>query len=260
MSLRELPASIDVLIVATSARGRLRILEEILESRRIGKVILEKVAFTSREEFDRALGLCAETGTEAFVNCPRRLWPFYKQLKKFISSRDGSFALHYAWQRLGLACNGVHFIDLLQYLSGSPAISLRNAELLDVMPSKRTGYLEVSGSLEVHASSGHSIHLQADSDAPREMEARLASDDEHFILDELKGRLVSPEGTEVLAVGAPPFQSALTGKVVDALLQGHELALPHLEESCQAHQALFDALTPKFLAVGIDLSCGMPIT
>lgn len=259
-SASELPASIDVLIVATSAHGRLRILEEILPSRRIGKLILEKVAFTSRTEFERALRLCAEAGTEAFVNCPRRLWPLYKQLRQFLTSRGGSFALHYAWQQLGLACNGVHFIDLLQYLTGSPTVSPRHADLHDVVPSKRPGYFEVMGSLEVGTTGCNSLHLQADNDAPREMEARLVSNGEQFILDELRGRLVSPDGTEILAAGAPPFQSALTGTVVDALLQGHELALPRLEESRQAHEALFDSLTPKFRAVGIDLSFGLPIT
>jgi predicted dehydrogenase len=259
-SLRELPASIDVLIVATSARGRLRILNEVLRSRRIGKVILEKVAFTSREEFAYALRICAKAGTEAFVNCPRRLWPLYQELKQFVAARGGSFALHYAWQQLGLACNGVHFIDLLQYLSASRAISPLHADLRDVVPSKRPGYLEVTGSLEFGAPSGHSVNLRAGGDAPHQMQARLASDGEHFLLDELLGRLVSPDGTEILAVGPPPFQSALTGKVVDALLQGHELALPCLEESYQAHQALFNALIPRFKASGIDLSHGLPIT
>jgi predicted dehydrogenase len=256
----ELPELIDIMIVATSARGRLRILKEVLRSRRIGKVILEKVAFTSREEFDCALRLCAETGTEAFVNCPRRLWPLYQQLKELLASHSGSFALHYAWQRLGLACNGVHFIDLLQYLSDSPKVSLRHKDFQEIVPSKRPGYLEVMGSLEVDTPGGHFIRLQADNGAPDEMEARLISDGEHFMLDELRGRLVSPDGTEVLAAGTPPFQSALTGKVVDALLLGHELALPRLEESCQAHQALFDALIPRFKAAGIDLNPGLPIT
>jgi hypothetical protein len=88
----------------------------------------------------------------------------------------------------------------------------------------------------------------------------LHLDGERFALDELHGRLISPDGSELLTAGPPPFQSALTGKVVDALLQGRDVTLPHLEESCLAHQALFDALIPRFRAAGIDISSGLPIT
>jgi len=110
-SLDAAPAVADVCIVATPAGPRPQIVERIARERRARFLILEKFLFQARADYGAAERALAEAGIPAWVNCPRPMWPSYRQARAEIAG-DGPVALHVvAGRAAALATNAIHFLD-----------------------------------------------------------------------------------------------------------------------------------------------------
>lgn len=257
-----LPDTCDVAIVATPARGRLPLLSRLLGVTRPRHVVLEKVVFQNLSDFDAAADLCATVGAAVSVNCPRRMWPLYRNLKSSSLTTDGSLHLTMSWRNLGLACNGVHLIDALQFLAGTSEVFLGEARLHDIFPSKRDGYYEVYGTVNFLAANGARLTIAVEPDGPEQPSSTLIVNGRIHKFSELTGNLLaaSPSSNSLIEAGRAPYQSELTGDLVAAILDGKSSPLATLPDSQAAHAAMFAALEPHFRSSGIDLTNGLPIT
>ena len=242
-------------VVATSATGRLTVLRAVLPRVTGPRLIIEKVAFTSIAELQAARALLAEAGKAALVNCARRMWPMYAALREHLAG--GRIAISVRGRGIGLGSNGVHFIDLLQHLSREAALSVTRWEGGEVVPSKRQGYWEAFGRLEVTTVGGSSLVLSVMPDDPERIAIRITSATHSFAADEAAGEIAGLDGW---APARPPYQSELTGAAVAALLDGTAPSLPTLDESAASHAALLGVLGPHLAAAGVDVSAGVPIT
>ena len=75
------------------------------------------------------------------------MYPFYKNLREVLSE---SSHIHMSVQGgdWGLACNGLHYIDIFLHLINSNNIDLNTSNLDNqILESKRKGFIEVSGSI-----------------------------------------------------------------------------------------------------------------
>lgn len=77
-SIDELSDEIDTVIIATNSNVRFKVLKELLEKKSIKNLVIEKVLFQNLEEYDQAEELILKHGVKAWVNHPRRMYPFYK--------------------------------------------------------------------------------------------------------------------------------------------------------------------------------------
>ena len=116
-SLEGLPATLDICILATLASRRLDLVQKILAHSKCRYMILEKVAFQSPADFVAAEELFAEHGVDVWVNCPRRLWPVFKELKKSLAGSE-RIECHFSRSHFAMTCNAVHLIDVFQFLTG----------------------------------------------------------------------------------------------------------------------------------------------
>ena len=142
----------------------------------------------------------------------------------------------------GLACNSVHFIDLVAWWTGESLVSV-DCEDLDHNwhESKRTGYYEVNGSLKATFSGGSLLQLTS---------KKGASDKEHlrvelnngviWEIDESSGVASSSDGQRI--GGRLEFQSQLSGRLVDNILQDNKCVLPSWDESSQMHSIFLNAM------------------
>ncbi|MDK9696765.1 MAG: hypothetical protein OEL76_10255 [Siculibacillus sp.] len=248
----------EVLILATPSRGRLDQMNLLLPRLRPKAAVLEKVVFTRRGDFEAATALAAESGTEIRVNCPCRMWPVYRDLAGRLAGVDGPIRLSIADPDLGLACNGVHNVDVFQFLVGDRAIRAVEVDLGDVFESKRPGYFEVHGRFEIVTERGDRLSLAVRGDDAPGRRIRLETPIGVTDVDQFAG--THALGGEPVAFGRPPYQSELTGTVVADLLDHGRCGLPSLATSALAHGIFIDALTPHFEAAGIDCRDGLPIT
>ena len=80
-SIDALPAFLDLTVIATNSDVRLEVIKNLLSSRDTQNMILEKVLFQNEADFDICDQLLRSSETQAWVNCPRRMWQDYISIK-----------------------------------------------------------------------------------------------------------------------------------------------------------------------------------
>ena len=111
-----------VTIIATTAGIRAIVTQKLLEKNKVKHIIFEKVLFQKVEEYHCVDMLLNRYKTRGWVNCPRRIYPTYQNLKELLFGEE-SVDMEVVGNGWGLACNSVHFIDLYAYLTSAPLLS-----------------------------------------------------------------------------------------------------------------------------------------
>lgn len=248
----------DLAIVASSAAGREALTMALLDhgARRL---LLEKVVFDQPGAFDRVGAALERTRSFAKVNCARRLWPVHQALAADVAAAGDPVRIRARGRALGLACNGVHFIDLLQMLTGETDVRFVEADLSSPWESKRPGFWECWGRAVFATPRGARLELVAGPDEPGAVELDFQLGSRRLRVEEAAG-LVHEAGLPARNFQRAPYQSELTAITAQNLLESGDSPLPDLSVSAKAHKALFDALAPTFAAAGLIREGGLPIT
>ena len=237
-SLAELPRQVDVAIVATPADVRPAIVAGISEKSMVNYWILEKVLARSVEALQQIRNSVG-TASQAWVNTPRRALPWHQAIKAaLVPGRPMEIRVDGGdW---GLACNSIHFLDMFAWLTGETLEDCRTDGLdPQWVASKRPGNMGVMGTLDARFSGGSSVQLTA---RPGDVVyAFKFTDGEHvWHMDEVAGMASRSDGLAI--PGRIPYQSEVTGGLVETLLETGSCALPTLDQSAQTHSVLLRAL------------------
>lgn len=260
--LTELPKVIDILIIATSSIPRCGIFKRVVGISSVKNVVFEKFLFPKLDEYDEVSVIIKEMNISAFVNCPGRMYPGYKELKKEIDKSKGGnvFISGSDW---GLSCNTIHFVDQVGFLFESYDDLHIDISLLDrkVKESRRNGYVEFTG--RILATLGDRINLVIDSFDEGKIPLRITiingantftiSESEGWILTEKNGVLVK-EDFEI------KFQSQLTDTIIAELLNGNGCELTAYENTKQWHKELLSAFIDLRLNIDSNNKSMCPIT
>lgn len=111
-----LPQDVDIAIVATTADVRASLVAKIGNYTNVKYWILEKVLTQKEEDIDLILSII-RTNSNAWVNIPRRTMPWYLEIKSRMGLKR-PLTLKIEGGTWGLACNSVHFLDLLAWWTG----------------------------------------------------------------------------------------------------------------------------------------------
>ena len=205
-------------------------------------LILEKVLFQSNSDFDICSQLLATTKTEAWVNCPRRMWKDYIDMKEMLyNQKDVSYTLNgINW---GLGCNSIHFLDHLSWLTNSKLISIDNSGLDDkLFKAKRSGFIEFSGTLNAVFQNGNTLSLASERGVGNpSFIIEITCKDFSFIIEESSSKYTFQNLSHKAMVSNKekkmtiPFQSQLTQLVAESLLSKGEQYLTPYEESTHQH-------------------------
>lgn len=223
---------IDIAIVATGANNRHIIIKKILDLATIRYWIIEKVLAQSSEYVDAIRELLNEA-KGAWVNTPRRLMKWWKEIKSMIAidqplqfSIDGGM-----W---GLACNSIHFLDLIEWITEEKLVSIDVNDLeKEWFESKRKGYYEVKGSITCYFSGGSLIRLSVNPELPG-TKFHIKEQFNCWEIDESSGIARRSDGLTIL--GTLNFQSELTSNVVQNILLKGICGLPTLNQSSELHK------------------------
>jgi len=246
--LSALPKHLDVAIIATNADIRPRIVERMLAANDIDFLILEKVVAQSPAAIDDISDALSRSGTKAWVNCTRRMWTFYRELK---ARFDRGRVLHVdvSGTDWGLGCNAIHFLDLVSWFNGSLGLTLSGARLdRTLVPAKRPGFKEFTGALTGDWDIGTSIQIASWRTAAAPFLLELRGEDIIAIVREDDGIAWIAERehewrwTEQRF--SQEFQSALTDRAVSQLLATGDCELTPFSESARLHAAMLSALFP----------------
>ena len=230
-SAAELPESVDLLVVACSAHQRMDALTAALERTTPAAVLLEKVLFTKDSDYDRAAGML--DGIPTWVNTTRDIWPGYVALRPTLT--DDPLHLTISGSDWGLGSNGIHFLALVEMLSGSPVtdITVEDAQARD---AKRDGYRELTATLRAALSDGSTATLVSSREDGHPVTLRLEQGGASYSIDEGKG-----------TINGEPFGTLYTSQLGFALtemLDDRSSGLPSLSDSSRLHRLYLDALRP----------------
>ena len=233
-----LPSEIDLAIISTTAKHRCVIVESIARRHLVKYWVLEKVLAQSTQELERMRDSLVSSDA-SWVNTPRRMMSWHQSLKAELTtskplqvSRSGS-----DW---GLACNSIHFIDLIAWWTDETVKSIDVSGLeKNWHRSKRLGFYEIFGSLAVEFSFGSTLLLNASADSI-ERGIDVLGNQKDWNIDEAKGHAISSRGQK--SYGKLELQSEMTECLVTQILTKGTCELPTYIVSMPMHMLLIDQL------------------
>ncbi|MBN2683932.1 MAG: Gfo/Idh/MocA family oxidoreductase [Pontiellaceae bacterium] len=259
-----LPDSLDVAIVATSARFRRAVVESLLSLSHVRHLVLEKVLFQSSTDCRKMRTFLESHSAKVWVNAPRRMWHLFDALK--LALRDHSithFSLSVAgW---GMACNAYHMLDLFSWLADAPVESLSTDYLdPDPVPARREGFYELTGMLVGRLSSGTRFTITDHPVGRLPFKLMIETDQCCFVVQEGKAEVtvLDGEAPEIASLSGirEQYQSQLSNLLIESLLDSGTCALPTYNEAAAIHEIMLDAFAPIFNRNGLGEGGVCPIT
>lgn len=262
-SYESLPDVLAVAIVATGADARADAVRRLAARSRVQYLILEKVLFQTADEYAEMQEFLPNIGAKAFVNCPRRLYRFYQDLRENMQG-ESIVRADVRGKTWGLACNGIHFIDLLAFLGRDKVVNMDPRQLqAGFLESKRKGFLEVEGTLRVSFQKGYELRLTSLEQGYSDLEIEIETDKSTWLIQESKGRaqrtaknggIVTEKPVEVL------YQSQLSKPLVESLVGADACGLTSYKESAAMHLQYITTLNAHFNQYRSEVSDRCPIT
>lgn len=257
-----LPDSIDIAIIATSSLVRGQVFKKLIAGTEVKYVIFEKFLFPSIGEYEEIGKILHDNSVRAYVNCPCRLYPGYKELKPGLTGEEKLhvFLKGSLW---GLTCNAIHYIDVIGYLMDSYENIICNGELLDqeIQNSKRTGYVEYTGQLFITMGNKADIVMESYSTGETGPVISIYTKNDLYMISEIEQKLIIYKNGQVEQKPFPIYyQSQLTASVVEEILDTGTCGLTSYENTVNWHKELLETFLAHYNKVKGTDAIVCPIT
>ncbi len=241
-SLETVPSNIDVVIVASGSKPRASIVKSILASKKVKYMVLEKFLFGKLSEYDEIGSLLKSKGVKTWVNCPYRMFEGYHQLRDMLDRNNAVIASFGKGGNWGLCCNSIHYIDIFMFLVREEDFIVDLSKLEQtVIDSKRPGYVELIGDLTIRTPKGNELTLQTSFEGEPEQIMHIKNG-HHIIMSDEINNCIKIDGNEI-PLGFT-YQSGLTGRLIDELINKGDCELSSLEISSHYHIQFLKAVLP----------------
>ena len=159
----------------------------------------------------------------------------------------------------GLACNAIHFIDLVSWIKDENLIHIDTTGLnTEWHPAKRKGFWEVFGSLKATFSRGSEVNLHSEKQGLPEYIYELEGSFGSCKIEEEKNSAILNEN--IIIPGKLPYQSELTSILLEDILDRKVCNLPTIHESVQMHEILIGALLSHWKQYSDLNTLNVPVT
>ena len=238
-----LPQQLDLVIVATGSKPRASIVKKLLECSKVKYLVLEKVLFPQISDYEEIENLLKKNQVLTWVNCPRRMFGMYQEIKKYID-HTAPIEMSYEGENWGLCCNAIHMIDLFMFFTGETQYTIDLSGLTDsIEESKREGYVEMTGTINIQTPHGNTLRLTSENGFKGNPGLVIKNQDHCILIDESTGMWSINGENRHYSI---PYQSQLTGIVIDEILKTGGCMLTPFELSSLYHQPIMEALLEKY--------------
>lgn len=258
----------EVAIIATNADVRYDLTNQLVDNFAISYIIFEKVVFQSEKQFESIIEKLDKKNIRSWVNCPRRSINYYQQLKKELKN-NGPIHLEVEGVDWGLACNSIHQIDLLAFLTEELDYSIIDNQILpEIFESKRLGFIEFYGSYSGISNSGNQYTLicnqKTNQDDKPAIKLKITSKTLTIKINESIGKAEFYKNGEIKPYKIDTFhmnfQSELTGHLVSQIISDGICSLTPLNDSYLLHKPFLNLFLNLFNRLkGIKME-KLPIT
>lgn len=260
-SIDELSEELDLVIIATSSAPRFAITNELIQKKNVRNILFEKVLFQKEDDFYEVKKLLKENNIRSWINCPRRIYDFYNTIKKELSKND-NIIFTVVGGEWGLGSNSIHMIDIIAYLTGQTNYTLLTKGLnKKIYPSKRSGYVEFCGILSGTTEKGDIFNFISQENSSTTPLLSIVTHNKKFIIDEVNGFMdtFNDNRWDIQKIQVP-YQSQLTGKVIENILSSKDPNLTTYDESMKLHLPFISSLLDFYNMITGDNSKNCPIT
>ena len=235
----------DLAIVAVSSDIRLKIFKELVKHTKIKYYVLEKFLFQKTLEYYEAKEIIKDNKLKVWVNCWRRSFNIYKQVKKNLKKNE-KINMTITGNEWGLACNSIHFIDLFCWMNNYKSIILKNDDLKnEIKDSKRKGFVEFYGTL-IGIKNENSIYMHCKESNKKSLVIELKTNNKRIEINELKGTLkITLRNKKKLIKFDSPRVSDLTYPIINDILNFKKCLLPTYNESAKLHLIILNSMIDK---------------
>lgn len=246
----ELPSEIDFAVIATGSSARKDLTLQLLDVCKVRFLLLEKFLFPKLSEYIEVQNKLDRLGTKIFVNCPRRMFDFYQDIKKAIEP-EKPIVMLVNGGNLTVGTHAIHFLDLFAYITGVYHFEHINLSMLnpEIYDSKRDGYIEFKGTIIVTSGKNTFIFQTYEGS---DMPLQVVINQGHIRYNVLEHESIVKESssknkwTENVFTIHKPWQSELTGILVKELSEKGKTELTEFNESAKIHKQLLVELL-KFM-------------
>ena len=249
-SINIIEKNLDLVIVSTSSKERLKIIRNLISKFKLKFLILEKIAFQSVYQFKQALSLLKKNNTKAWVNCPRRLYKSYQDLiKQYDFNRETIMMIDGGnWW---LSSNLIHFLDLFAYLFGDTKISLINNNLNQkIINSKRKGYMEFDGNIIFKNSKNYLLIVNAERISKKPLIILITNSNLRIHILQYSNIAIIESKKNNWKKTKIKFemeeQSNLTTRIVNQLIDKKKCDLTDINESYNIHKGMLNTYKDHF--------------
>ncbi len=230
----------DLTIVATSSRGRVALVLELLGSGH-RRFIIEKMVTQSKEQYAQLEANLVKYNAKAWVNTARRYFGAYRQIVNRLSA-DGPAWVSVTAGNMGLGCNAIHFIDLFQWFAQEQEVTLSGDYLYRKLFDNKRGkeLIEFAGTLMGRTPNGSVVNVTfLPYDNPTLVS--LSSQRGHVLIDETSETLTVLRQTADLGDLSyrNSFVSETTAAIITDILDHDTCDLPETHGSAVVHHELF---------------------
>jgi len=234
-SINKIDKKYDFLIHSTNSSNRLKSFQKILSKSKIKYCILEKVLSGNLFDLKKFISL-KKKFKKCWVNTFRHETTFWKRLKKNI--KFDNISLIEVKNTIGLACNAIHFIDLVASWKNILPISIEVKNFQKWYSSKRKDYFDFYGELEVIFPKNLRVLIRSfEKNGKQEM--NIYEKNKKWNVFELDGVAYSKNKK---IVGKFELQSEITKKLINKINKHQTCKLPELSFSVNCHNLLVKAL------------------
>ena len=238
-SFNDLPKIVDFALFAMTAKGRREMFDQLTAHCTVKNILFERVLFQKIGDYEHVAQKLKEFNINAWVNCARRQMDCYQDLKKELESAK-EIRVNISGGEWGLACNAIHEIDLIEFLSGSSETKIDKLNLLpEIADSKRRGFKEVYGTIDGHSGRccHFSINCMKDTKVPDVL--TISTDIGQYVIFEGKQKLfymsIYNNYDLIEKDFVMPYQSQMTQLVMEDILLTGKSRLAKFDVSSRLH-------------------------
>lgn len=247
-------------IIATNSNIRFKIAKNLLELKTVKFLILEKVLFQNLKEYDDFEIFSLNFKTKIFVNCARRLNCFYDKISK-VDFGNKNIHMEVYGSSWSMGCNSIHFVDLFNFITNLFPDNWINKLDNKIIDSKRSGFIEFTGELISEDNSGNKLSLISDKKLNSSLVIKISNDKIKYIIEEDSNKVVfqRQEFLENDKIHID-FQSNLTNKVIESLIEYKTCNLTTYKASSKLHKPLIKVMIDHYNKVNNTNFNYCPIT
>ncbi len=130
----------EIAIISTTSEVRHSLLKKIIVNNRIKRILIEKIAFTSKNQYLSALKI-----KNISINYPRPLMKSYINLKSYLRKKTIKSIYIYG-SKWNMLSNSLHFMNLFYFLTNEILTDINFTKIHNKKyKSKRFGFSEIKG-------------------------------------------------------------------------------------------------------------------